>query len=126
MCTFYRLNCIYLNKQLVLSVNAFRTYIGAHGERKTTIRRNIEKKVVTTHMRFNAESANHSAKVILQKCALLNELLAAAVAAATLHISSSNTLKYKLYSLDDEHFYYFSHFYGDRMKPSRISYHFNK
>lgn len=75
-------------------------------------------------MRFNAESANHSAKVILQKSALLNELLAAA--AATLHISSPNTLKYKLYSLDDEHFYYFSHFYGDRMKPSRISYHFNK
>lgn len=46
-------------------------------------------------MRFNAESANHSAKVILQKSALLNELLAAA--AATLHISSPNTLKYKLY-----------------------------
>lgn len=81
-----------------------------------------------THIRFNAESANHSAKVNFQKSALPNVFLAvaAAAAAATLHISSSNTLKHKLYSLDDEHFYYFSHFYGDRMEPSRISYHFNK
>lgn len=63
----------------------------------------------------------------MQKSAMPNVLLAAtAAAAATLHISSSNTLEYKLYSLDDEHFYYFSHFDGDRMKTSRIFYHFNK